>query len=356
MKKRFLLFSIIFIAAVIVTGLVYTFVVNRSEEETPAEIKLYDINIIVEEEIISPQVLDDEVYYLATGDNSYNKAYWDGQAYQTEKLGDIPLGDIRGIHLAPSKKVVLLETTAGLFYTYSLDNKQTKTLDSNITSAVWHPASEKDEIFYTYYNFPRSNINLLDLNNGEREELVDLRVNEGIINDVSSDGQKLSYWRLGPVDELTEDNHEAGNEEFIIFDVEQKKDVIVKDNIVDAVLGPDQEKLLIETTGGGVFPSLFLFDTNEDEYSPLNLNTYFNKVAFSSDPDIILYGRVEGHEVFGTSDALWKENIATGEKQPLTRLDNNSQIEIVNIITSSDNKRIYFQNKQSGALCVINID
>jgi hypothetical protein len=102
----------------------------------------------------------------------------------------------------------------------------------------------------------------------------------------------------------------------------------------------------------GQLPVFTLFDLESKQEIPLRLQTYFNKVSFTNDPNVIVYARVEDFQGTRTRDTLWKQHLISGKKVQLTKFNPSQPIDATNLMVSSDNQKIYFINQYDGKLYV----
>ena len=141
-----------------------------------------------------------------------------------------------------------------------------------------------------------------------------------------------------------------------LFSLDKNSNIYQWDDIQMAKFSKDGTSILASKNSSSNFPRLVLINSESLKENPINLSTYFNKVEFTNDPNIIIYAKVEEFSGANSKDTLWKMNIKTGNKIQLTKLEDNISYDISNIMISSDNKKIYFINQYDKKLYQVNIE
>lgn len=357
MKRKYKILAIIFLIlfSIIFITFIYSFFFKKKEKVV---VKFYVVKKLIDEKILYPELLGDEMYYFSVEKNEYRKVTIKNNQSELKVLIN-NLNNIDDVKLLPGGKALLYrDLKSGIYSIYDFESRNKKDLDKFINSATWFPLDE-NVILGSYSNPPQNNINLYHWKSGERKEILNLLADVGLVNDITLDGKKISYFRsetwsvkeaAPPLEDVPPD--ETGSFIFVIYDLDSNQEVLKSADIENGKFDINGQKILVSKLSSGVFPNLSVIDLKTLEEKPLFLNTYFNKVSFTNDPNVIVYARVEDFQGARTRDTLWKQNLISGKKVQLTQFDPNQPIDAQDLMISSDNQKIYFINQYDGKLYV----
>jgi WD40 repeat protein len=356
MKRRYIILSILllFIFGIILFTFFYFTFFKKVKKE---EIKFYTVKKIFNEVILYPEIHDNEIYCLMPEKNTYNKLTLKNSEYQAEILAS-DLKNIQNIDLSLNAHSILYQDENGFYRVYNFETKTKKELDKSLTGVAWYPLDSEETVIGSYSNPPQNNINLYKWRTGERKELLNLFVEVSQFGEMSPDGQKFTYFieklDIGgaafgePI--LAEGPEPISN--FIVYNLLTQSEIINRGYILDSKFNIDSTKLLLLNQTEGQFPLFSLFNLESKQETPLRLQTYFNKISFTNDPDVIVYARVEDFQGVRTRDTLWKQHLISGKKVQLTKFDSTQPIDATDLVVSLDNQKIYFINQYDGKLYV----
>jgi len=353
MKRRYIitLILILFIFGIVLFTFLYFIFFKKAQKE---EVKFYTVRKIFNEVILYPEIHDNAIYFFLPQKFTYNKLILKDGKFQAEVLVS-DLTDIRDIKLSPNARALLYLDKNG-YAIYDLETKIKKELDRFLTGVAWYPKDSDETIISFYSNPPQNNINLYKWRTGERKELLNLFAETGRFNNVSTDGQKLTYFiektDIGPAGEVVPAEGPEPISNFIVYNLLTQSEIINRGNVSDGKFNINSTKLLLLVKTGGQFPLFTLLDLESKRETPLRLQTYFNKVSFTNDPNVIVYARVEDFQGVRTRDTLWKEHLISGKKVQLTKFDPANPIDATDLFVSSDNQKVYFINQYDGKLYV----
>lgn len=356
MRRRYIIILILllFISGIILFTFFYFSFFKKTEKE---EIKFYAVKKIFDEVILYPEIRDNEIYCFLPEKNTYNKLTFKNDEYQVEILA-FDLKNIQNINLSSNAHSILYQDENGFYNVYNFETKSKKELDRSLTGVAWYPLDSEETVIGSYSDPPKNNINLYKWRTGERKELLNLFVEVGQFNEVSPDGQKFTYFieKLDIGGAAFGESVSAEGPEpissFIAYNVSTQSEIINRGYVLDSKFNINSTKLLFLDQTEGQFPVFSFFDLESKKETPLRLQTYFNKISFTNDPEVIVYARVEDFQGERTRDTLWKQNLVSGKKAQLTRFDSIQPIDATDLVVSSDNQKVYFINQYDGKLYV----
>jgi hypothetical protein len=349
MKKRYIILFILFLLILSIALILYFVFLKKGKSKDKEEVKFYSIEKIFDKEVLYFEIRDDIMYGYLPEEGTYNKLSFKDNTIQPEALVS-KIDNIGNISLAPNASAILYLNKKGRYVVYDFETKSKIELDEFLTGATWYPSDNDEKIIGSYSKSPHNNINLYKWKEEEREELHNLFAETGQFSSISPDSQKITY-SIEEYDDTPAFGEEVPYEGpepvsfFVAYDLANKKEIIRSYDIIGSKFNSNSMELLLSIKKIGQFDSLHLLNLKSEKDTPLFLQTYFHKTSFANDPNIIFYARVEGFKNEKTRDTLRKINIKTGEKVQLTRLESDISYDVSNIITSSDDKNIYFINK-----------
>lgn len=307
-------------------------------------------------------MVEDWIYFYSQEVNTYGRINISNKENQIEiLLNDLPV--LSETQLSPSQdKLLYKDYTQDSYFIYDFNNKSTKALNKDIKTALWHP-QEANKIIGAYSSSNINNINVYNIENDNREELINLFISNGVILDISQDGSNLLYTRVEPgilykefhYIELDSELGTIADNFLILFDNQNKQNIWQREDIDQGKFSPNSKSLLVSKPSLGPYPVLSILNIEASTELNLNLGTYLDKAEFI-DQSNLAYAKVEElrGEFFQTT--LWKYNIDNNRHTQLTRSQEDITIDIANIMSSSDGQRIYFINRFDKNLYLVNTE
>lgn len=330
--------------------------VDNIDQKEKEEIysRISDINID------QAQMIDNKIYFYSKEEKAYGVLDTTSEKNETEiLLTNLP--PLSEAVLSPAgDKLLYKDFNKDTYVVHDLDTKEKKELSSGIKTALWHPM-EKNKIIGIYSKSNINNINIYDLKNNNREELLNLFINNGILVDITQDGAGLIYTRSEPlptyegeIENVETEVESTIKTELVLFDMENKKNVWQREDIDKGKFSPDSDKLLVSKPSTGLYPVLAILDFSDKE-TILNLGTYLNKVEFI-DSDNLVYAKIEGLRDNHYQDTIWKYNLKTGRYSRVTRLEDGVIHDVSNIMPTADGKKIYFINRYDNKIYLVDTE
>lgn len=390
MNKKLLIFALVTLLSLLIIIAIFVFFYFNKKEVEPTYYPVEEVKIInnkddgtidsynkvitsednqnenidiLDKQINKAQIVNNNIYfYTRNNDNFYKLKINDG-VYEETKILISKFPSITDMQVANSEKYLLYqEASTGKYFIYNLEAGTKNKTNDFIESAYWYPGDD-NKLIGSYSSMNKNNINFYYWKEKKREEITDLSINNGVLFDVSLNGNYLLYSRnetwLPDKEEIITENvepNEALDNKLVIFDIKDKKVLLQSDVINNARFSKDSNYMLSSRLSSSGYPRIALMDIKTQKEKPLNLGTYFNKIEFTNDPNILIYAKIENFNGAFTKDTLWKFNITNGQKTQLTKLDNDNLVDISNIMISSDNKNVYFINKYDKKLYQVAIE
>ncbi len=388
-KYKILLYVTLMIIIIIIIIIIYVLLVVNKKPDVIEEKKYYEINKlnledesnsetinidenksnvgennqIIDLDIDEAQLIGDYIYFYSKQENIYGRLNIKENNNKVEILiKDLPV--LSEVQLSPfQEKLLYKDYNQDSYFIYDLNTNTKKELNKNIKTALWHPL-EKDKIIETYFVSNKNNINTYNVNNDNREELLDLFVNSGFLIEISPNGKNLLYTRTEPAFFYKEENtgieYDAEPEAtvknfFVLFNLDKKSNILQNENIDRGKFSPNSKQILLSKSSSTPYPIISIYDLEKASETVINLGTYLNKVEFINNSSLV-YAKVEENRDNYFNTTLWEYDFNTKQHTQITAFNKDTIFDICNIMPFSDNKKIYFINRYDNKLYMVDIE
>lgn len=258
---------------------------------------------------------------------------------------------------APDKKQIIYILNTGEKYYYNLNNQQTILLDQKMQNIAWSPDSL--QIAYEYAD-SKTNIQgiVISKPNTESAKLIyktnlkNLKINWPEQNKITF-SQKASSFAPSALYSI---NPDSGQIDIILNNYSGLLVNYIKNNLIYSVSESQGKKL-----------NSFALNAKPNKSQSLGLNTIAEKCTLDSEfltaycavPENLSSDNILPDDYYKNlitfKDSIYRIDLQTGDKQKIASQSELGNIDAWNLSLSPDKDKLYFTDKNTGALYLINL-